>query len=217
VASNGIEALDLARRLRPFAITLDVLLPGLDGWDFLAAAKADPSIADIPVVIVSMLDERGKGYSLGAADYLVKPVAGEDLLAALRRLAFGPDRRKKVLAIDDDPIVLEFVDTILSPDGYEVLKASGGKEGLLLAEQELPSLIILDLLMPGVDGFTVVERLRSNDSTSAIPIIILTSKSMTADDKQRLEGRITYLAEKVEFDVNALVNLVRSLCPTPVA
>ena len=98
-----------------------------------------------------------------------------------------------------------------------MIKASSGEEGLRLAERERPSLIILDLLMPELDGFAVVDRLRSAESTSAIPIVILTSKSMSADDKKRLDGRITYLAEKAEFDADAFVDLVRALCPTPVA
>src|SRR5207237_5864219 len=113
VASDGLEGLERARELRPSAITLDVLLPGLDGWDFLAQAKADPRIADIPIVIASMVDDRGRGFALGAADYLVKPVSGDELLAALRRLAptgAGGVAGPTVLAIDDDPIALELME-----------------------------------------------------------------------------------------------------------
>jgi signal transduction histidine kinase/CheY-like chemotaxis protein len=218
VATDGEAGLELARRFRPFAITLDVLLPDFDGWDFLAQAKADPSIAHIPVVIVSMVDERGKGFALGAADYLVKPVAGEELLAALRRLAPSGQTgtQPTVLAIDDDPIALNLIEMVLAPAGYHVLKAGGGKEGIELAERELPSLIILDLLMPEVDGFAVAERLQASESTRAIPIFVLTSRSMTVEDKERLRGRITYLAAKGQFDTNAFVALVRSLCPASV-
>ena len=216
VAADGEAGLELARRIRPFAITLDVLLPDFDGWEFLIQAKADPAIADIPVVIVSMVDERGKGFSLGAADYLTKPIAGQELLTALKRLTPSAKpglSRPTVLAIDDDPMALHLIETILVPAGYDVWKAVGGKQGIELAESGRPSLVVLDLLMPDVDGFAVVEALRSGEATRSIPIVVLTARSMTSADKERLRGRITYLAEKGEFDTTAFVGLVDSLCP----
>jgi CheY-like chemotaxis protein len=213
VASDGEEALQMARILHPDGITLDIFLPRLDGWDFLARAKADPELADIPVVIVSMLDERGKGFALGAAEYLVKPVDRDLLLATLRRLvAKGP---AKVLTIDDDPMASNLVEAVLGPQGFTVLKATGGEEGIALARQEQPALVVLDLMMPGVDGFTVVERLRADPATAAIPILILTAKAMTDEDKARLNGQISYLAEKGQFSPAAFVELVRRFCPAP--
>jgi signal transduction histidine kinase/DNA-binding response OmpR family regulator/HAMP domain-containing protein len=214
VAGDGEEALQMARILHPDGITLDIFLPRVDGWDFLARAKADPELADIPVVIVSMLDERGKGFALGAAEYLVKPVDRDLLLATLQRLvARGP---AKVLAIDDDPMAINLVQAVLGPQGFTVLKATGGEEGIALARQEHPALVILDLMMPGVDGFTVVERLRADPATAAIPIVILTAKTMTDEDKARLNGQISYLAEKGQFSPAAFVELVRRFCPAPV-
>jgi len=215
VAHDGEEGLALARRLRPAAIMLDILLPRLDGWEVLARAKADSDLAAIPVIIVSMLDERGKGFALGAADYLVKPVSREGLLTTLRRVNLvanvevGPPR---VLAIDDDPLALDLIDAALTPEGYMVLAARSGDEGLALAQQEHPAVIILDLLMPEVDGFTVVERLRADLATAAIPIVILTAKSMTPEEKARLNGQISCLAQKAELNRSALVDLVRGLC-----
>ena len=165
VAQDGETGLALARALHPLAIVLDILLPRLDGWDVLARAKADPAIADIPIVVVSMLDERGKGFSLGAADYLVKPVQHGALLDTLRRVtfpSFAANGQATVLAIDDDPLALELFEAVLGPAGYLVVKASGGKEGIALALRDRPGLVILDLLMPEVDGFTVVERLHAD-------------------------------------------------------
>jgi CheY-like chemotaxis protein len=219
VARDGEEGLELARRLRPAVITLDLCLPRLDGWEFLARAKADPSIADIPVVIVSIVDERGKGFSLGAAEYLVKPVDRDRLLAALARLAQDPPRSHgpaRVLAIDDDPLAVELIEAVLAPSGYQVLKASSGEEGLALARHEQPTLVILDLLMPGMDGFAVVERLRADPSTADLPIVILTASNMSTADKARLNGQISYLARKSEFSRAAFLELVQRFCPVAV-
>ena len=213
VARDGEAGLAMTRRLHPSAIILDLMLPRLDGWDFLAQAKADPAIADIPVIIVSILDERGKGIALGAAEYIVKPANRDDLLATLRRLTLTPQTMNgsaKVLVIDDDPLAIELVEAVLQPEGYTVLKTLNGEDGIALANQESPRLIILDLLMPDIDGFTVVERLRADPATANIPIIILTSKSMTRDEKERLNGQIIYLARKAEFNRATFVELVQS-------
>jgi signal transduction histidine kinase/DNA-binding response OmpR family regulator len=215
VARDGETGLAMARSLRPAAITLDMLLPHVDGWDFLARAKADPAITDIPVIIVSILDERGKGVALGAADYLVKPVAREDLLTTLRQLTSvknGAAGSAKVLVIDDDPLAVELAEAILQPEGYTILSATAGEAGVMLAQRELPSLIILDIMMPVVDGFAVVERLRADPATARIPIVILTAKTISQADKQRLNGQISYLAQKGEFDRAAFVELVRAFC-----
>jgi len=208
VARNGEQGLDLARELRPDGIILDLLLPGLDGWEFLARAKADPAIANIPVIIVSMVDERGKGLALGAADYLVKPVGRGDLLDALGRVLPMPSPGK-VLAIDDDLIALELIAAVLEPAGYTVVTARTGEEGVALARSELPEVILLDLVMPEVDGFTVVEQLKGSPATASIPIVVLTSKSLTAEDETSLRGRIAHVAEKAAFDRSALLELIR--------
>ncbi len=213
VARDGDEGLAIARRIHPAAITLDIMLPHVDGWDFLARAKADPEIANIPVIIVSVLDEHGKGFALGAADSIVKPANRDDLLTILHRLTDGSnsaDGLAKILIIDDDPLALELMEASLQPEGYTVLKARGGQEGVAVAGQESPSLIILDLLMPNVDGFDVVDRLRANPVTASIPIVIMTSKSMTREEKERLNGQISYLARKAEFNRAGFVEMVRS-------
>jgi len=215
VARDGEEGLAMARRLHPSGITLDISLPRLDGWDFLTQIKGDSSTADIPVIVVSMLDERGKGFALGAADYLVKPVKRDELLATLRRFTANgqsPDAPLKVLAIDDDPLALELIEAILHPQGFTVLRATGGEEGMMKAESDQPALIILDLLMPEMDGFTVAERLRGNPATAEIPIVVLTSKSISQEEKERLNSHISHLARKAEFSQVEFVELVRRLC-----
>ena len=208
-ARDGVEGLDTVRRLSPAGVILDILLPGIDGWEVLAQLKADPRTAAIPVIVVSMLDERGRGFALGAAEYLVKPVGKEQLLAALYRAAAMPERKHTVVAIDDDPLAIELVRASLEPEEWTVLGAATGQEGLALIREQQPSAVLLDLLMPGMDGFEVVEALRSDPDTKSVPVVILTSKSMTQQDKERLQGRITYVARKTEFDLSGLAGLLR--------
>jgi CheY-like chemotaxis protein len=208
-ARDGEEGLDTVRRLSPAGVVLDILLPGIDGWEVLAQLKADPATAAIPVVVVSMLDERGHGFALGAAEYLVKPIGKDQLLAALYRAAAIPERPHTVVAIDDDPLAIELVRASLEPEGWTVLGAATGQEGLALIRERQPSAVLLDLLMPGMDGFEVVEALRADPDTKFVPVVILTSKSMTQQDKERLQGRITYVARKTEFDLSGLASLLR--------
>jgi signal transduction histidine kinase/CheY-like chemotaxis protein len=208
-ARDGVEGLDTVRRLSPAGVVLDILLPGIDGWEVLAQLKADPRTAPVPVVVVSMLDERGRGFALGAAEYLVKPVAKEQLLAALSRAVAGPERKPTVVAVDDDPLAIELVRASLEPEGWTVLGAATGQEGLALIRDRQPSVVLLDLLMPGMDGFEVAEALRAEPDTRSVPVVILTSKSMTREDKERLQGRITYVARKAEFELSGLAGLLR--------
>ena len=219
VARDGNEGLEAARRIRPAAIILDLLLPQVSGWDVLTQLKSDPALADIPVVIISMVDERGKGYALGAADYLVKPVDRTELLGVLHPLTGagsidgGP---MTVLTIDDDPVALELVAAVLGPQGYRVLQAPGGEEGVRIALQERPALVIVDLLMPGTDGFDVVEQLRGDPRTADIPVVVLTAKSIGEADRERLNSQIAHLAEKGRFSRTEFVELVRRCCRAPV-
>jgi signal transduction histidine kinase/DNA-binding response OmpR family regulator len=209
-AGDGEEGLDTVRRLSPAGVVLDILLPGIDGWDVLAQLKADPGTAAIPVIVVSMVDERGRGFALGATEYLVKPVGKEQLLAALyRAAAMERKERHTVVAIDDDPLAIELVRASLEPEGWAVLGAATGEQGLALIRERQPSAVLLDLLMPGMDGFEVVEALRADPETKSVPVVILTSKSMTPQDKERLQGRITYVARKTEFDLSGLGGLLR--------
>jgi CheY-like chemotaxis protein len=207
VAGDGVEGLELARRLVPTAVILDIGLPRLNGWELLTRLKSDPATAAVPVVVVSMLDARGAGFALGAAEYLVKPVGHDELLDALARcLPLGD--RGTVVAIDDDPRDLDLVEAVLSPEGWSVLRATGGEEGVELVRRERPAVVLLDLLMAGVDGFAVVERLRSDPEVADVPIIVLTCKDMTRADRERLDGRISVLVQKGTFRQAELVELV---------
>ena len=211
IARDGVDGLDLARRIAPTAVVLDVLLPRLNGWDVLARLKRDPDTAAIPVVVVSMLDERGAGFALGAAEYLVKPVHHEELLRAVTRCVAPPAGGRTVVAIDDDPVELDLVEAVLGPQGWSVIRALGGEEGVRVVARERPAVVLLDLLMPDVDGFEVVERLRGDPRVADVPIVVLTSKDMTAADCERLRGRISVLARKGTFRQDQLADVVRRL------
>jgi len=199
MARDGVEALEKAKRLKPAAITLDVLLPKLDGWDVLAELKQDQHTRDIPVVVVSVINEQSHGRALGAADYFVKPVNRDALIARLSHYAFTSDvnqREVKVLVVDDDAEAREVVAKILEPLGFSVIKAGGGQEGVQLARQTAPDLVILDLVMPGMSGFEVVRILKADLYTRAIPVLVVTAKDLTKKDKAALSGDVEAVLSK---------------------
>ena len=216
---DGLAGMEAARRLQPAAVVLDLMLPELSGWDFLGLIKGDETTARIPVIIVSMLDERGKGLALGAADYLVKPVSRDELLAAVRPIitARVGDGSCTVLAIDDDPVAIKLIETVLGEKGFAVVGALSGGEGVQAARTQRPDLIILDLLMPETDGFEVIERLRADPSTAEIPIVILTAKAIAREERERLAAHVAHLAAKASFSPAEFVELVRRLCGDRVA
>jgi signal transduction histidine kinase/DNA-binding response OmpR family regulator len=211
--------MDAARRMRPDAIVLDIMLPDLSGWDFLALVKQDETTARIPVVIVSILDERGKGIALGAADYLVKPVNRDDLLAALHPITAAQvgNGSCKVLAIDDDPMALKLIETVLGEEGFTVVTVPSGAAGIQAARDERPALIILDLLMPETDGFEVVDQLRADPTTAEIPIVILTAKTIAPEERTRLATTVAHLAAKATFSPAEFIEMVRRFCGDRVA
>jgi CheY-like chemotaxis protein/anti-sigma regulatory factor (Ser/Thr protein kinase) len=207
-AGDGRQGLELIRSVSPAAVVLDIKLPVLDGWDLLGVLKADPTTAKIPVVVVSMLDERGKGLALGAAEYLVKPVRGDDVRAALARVTGLPANGEKLVFVGEDAEVLELLRTALEPEGWIVLGASTEKEGLALLHEAHPAVMLLDLLGKGASGLPMVDSVRRDPSTSGLPIIALTSRSMTAEEKERLQGQIELVNRSTDFDVSALVDVV---------
>jgi CheY-like chemotaxis protein len=187
-AASGEEGLARAREIRPAAITLDVVMPGMDGWMVLAALKANPDLADIPVVMLTMVDDRNKGFRLGAADYLMKPVDSDRLTAVLRRHRGDPTARR-VLVVEDDADQRRRLRALLEKDGWAVDEAADGREALdRLAPP--PSLILLDLLMPVMDGFEFLACLRERADARSVPVVVLTAKELSAADHDRLRGSI---------------------------
>ena len=214
VARTGAEALSLARDLRPVAVTLDILLPEVDGWEVLARLKEHEATRDIPVVVVSVVDKPELGRALGAMDYFVKPVDGKALLSRLERFAFtakGKDEQVRVLVVDDEPANLELVEAQLKPAGFEVLRANGGQQGIDMAKSRHPDLILLDLMMPVVNGFDVVESLRAAEATRHIPIMVLTAKVLTEGDKRTLNGHVAGIFQRDSYAGPELIGWLRSI------
>jgi CheY-like chemotaxis protein len=214
---DGPTGIAAARSQAPAAIILDILLPGTDGWEVLRELKADPQLRDVPVIIVTVIDERGLGLALGAVDYFLKPVDRTALLDRLARYTFTTkvkSRKVRVLAIDDDPTALELIDAALRPEGFDVVVAGGGREGIDRAVAEPFDLVVCDLLMPDVDGFDVVSGLKANASTSDVPILILTAHTITEAEKTRLNGQILGIVDKGDEAVEGLRRwLARQLPP----
>ena len=199
VAADGEHGLDDARAEAPMAILLDVLLPGIDGWEVLRRLKADPALRDIPVVIVTVVDEKDVGLALGAVDYIVKPIDRDALLASLGRLMLTTNVKTgtvRILAVDDEPAALDALEEALRPAGFEVIRAGGGRTGVEAARAERPDLVICDLVMPDLDGFGVVGELKSDPATADIPIIILTGHDLSPADKRRLNGKVLGIVSK---------------------
>jgi CheY-like chemotaxis protein len=214
IAANGIEALEKAKTWKPDAITLDILLPMKDGWQVLRELKQHPLCKDIPVIIISMVDERNVGFGLGAAEYFVKPVQKDALIDAVGKVIqqhSGRHRTAKILVIDDDRSVTDLIQVILESEGCTVLKAHDGLEGLKRAEADQPDLIILDLVMPNLSGFDVAYQLKHNPLTQVIPVMVMTSMEIDEETREQLEGFVVSLMRKSGFTKGDLLREISSL------
>jgi signal transduction histidine kinase/DNA-binding response OmpR family regulator len=212
-AAGGEEGLRLARELRPDAITLDVMMPGMDGWAVLSALKADPDLADIPVIMLTIVDDRNLGYALGASDYLTKPIDRERLVTVLRRHR----RDLPVLVVDDDVEVRQLFRRMLEPEGYTVVEAPNGRVALESLRAISPSVILLDLMMPEMDGFEFVAEFRRHEPWRAIPIVVVTAKDLSHDDRARLNGHVEKILQKGTHGREQLLAEVRDLVATSIA
>ncbi len=204
--TDPTKAVEEARRVLPYAITLDVMMPRKDGWDVLADLKKTPEISNTPILVCSIVQDKTRGFSLGAADYLVKPITEDELRRALARIS-RDKTINKILVVDDEPSALQLLKRILeSQPQYKVLDATGGAQALMIIQNEKPDLVLLDLMMPEVDGFAVLDNIKSNSDTHDIPVIIVTAKEITAEDRERLNGNMTALYNKGMFTAEQLLD-----------
>jgi PAS domain S-box-containing protein len=206
-ASTGEEGLARAKALHPDAVVLDVMLPIMDGWDVLRAMKKDTAIADIPVVMVSTLDNHEMDFALGVSDYLTKPIDRHQLLSILDK--YRTPILGTILVVDDDPDVVKFLIEQVRDPGWEMIGVKNGREALQWLGTHRPSLILLDLFMPEMDGFAFVSELQRHAELDFIPIIVLTAKDVTAEDRRRLDGSVERILRKGTFDQSELLQALR--------
>jgi len=212
IARNGNEAIAKARELHPAAITLDIILPEVDGWEVMTRLKSDPVTSTIPIVVVSIVDNPELGIALGAMDYFVKPVDAKELVSRLSQLHMQGAKGSgevKVLVVDDEAPNRQWLTKALEPAGFTVLPAAGGREAIDMAKTHKPDLVLLDLMMPEVTGFDVVEALRADPSTRETPIMVITAANLTEADKRTLNGRVSQILSRSSVGSSDLVGLLR--------
>jgi CheY-like chemotaxis protein len=207
-AASGQEGLRLARALLPAAITLDVMMPGLDGWAVLTALKADPLLADIPVIMLTIVDDKNMGYALGVVDYLSKPIDWDRLAVILKkyRCVHPPCT---VLVVEDDADTRDMLRRMLTKEGWAVTEATNGRVALERVAASPPELILLDLMMPELDGFAFIEALHQQDAWRSIPVVVVTAKDLTPEDRQRLNGYVEQILQKGAYSREALLTEIR--------
>lgn len=217
LASNGEQALALAKELHPDAITLDVMMPGMDGWAVLSALKADPDLAEIPVILLSFVGNKSLGFALGASDYLTKPVDGKRLAALLRKYRRHQDNGAnnnlscQILIVEDDVATRRTLRRILEKQGWAVTEADSGRAALDRLDVSRPNLILLDLMLPEMDGFELITEVRKLNSGDPIPIIVITGKDLTPAESQQLNGCVDRVLFKGVYSCDTLLRDVRSI------
>ena len=209
-ATGGAQGLRLARMLRPAAITLDVMMPDMDGWSVLSALKGDVTLRDVPVIMLTMVDDPVRGFTLGASDYATKPVNRKRLSQILKKFTCVRPPCP-VLVIDDDGLTRSLTRAILEKEGWVVSEAGNGVEALRAMEKNRPSLIFLDLLMPEMDGFAFAAEVRTRPEWRSIPIVVVTAQDLTSEDRRRLNGHVETILRKHGDSREALLEQVRDL------
>ncbi|HEY5220280.1 MAG TPA: response regulator, partial [Gemmatimonadaceae bacterium] len=208
-AADGTAGIALARRDRPDAITLDVLMPGMDGWAVLGALKADATLADVPVIMLTMLDDRSLGFALGATEYLTKPLDRDRLRALLAR--YRRNGSHDVLVVEDDAATRELLRRQLEADGWRVDEAENGRAGLDAVSRRVPSLILLDLMMPVMDGCQFAAELRRHEQWRGIPVVVITAKDLTPNERRALNGDVQGVMQKGALTADELLRSIRDL------
>ena len=195
-AAGGEEGLRIARQVRPRAITLDIMMPGMDGWSVLTELKKDPDLSHVPILLCTILDDRNMGFALGASEFLTKPVDRNQLVALLRKHARGHTPPGKVLLVEDEPVSRQMLARLMQQEGWAVTEAENGRVALERLAGERPALILLDLMMPVLDGFEFVNEMRKIEANRTIPIIVVTAMDLTPEDHRRLSGHVEAILRK---------------------
>jgi CheY-like chemotaxis protein len=186
------------------------MMPQMDGWSVLTALKADPATADLPVIMLTIVDDKQMGFALGAADYFTKPIDFQRLQKAVEKY-HKPTNRQTVLVVEDDGNMREILRRTLQKDGWQVAEAQNGKVALKQLDTVKPALILLDLMMPEMDGFEFMDALRQHQDAPPAPVMVITAKDLTEEDHRRLNGGVARILEKRATNPAEVLNLVRKL------
>ena len=208
-AASGEAGLRMAHETRPDAITLDVMMPGMDGWAVLSALKADPELCDVPVIMLTIVDDKRMGFALGASEYLTKPIDREQLRRVLVKYQHA-GRGGSVLVVEDDPVASELLRRTLEGEGWRVTVARNGREALAQMDREEPAIILLDLMMPEMDGFEFLSEIRSLPRASTVPVIVVTAKELTVEERKQLNGQVTTVLQKGNHSRDELLSEIAS-------
>ncbi|MCT7972403.1 response regulator [Laspinema olomoucense] len=218
VASTGDRGLELAKELHPDAITLDVMMPHQDGWSVLCALKADPELADIPTIVLTMMDNKPMGMALGASDYMTKPIDRHRLIALLhkyqqRQEESSPETGpvESILIVEDDPATRELLKRVLENHGWKTLVAENGRRGLEAIAAHPPDLILLDLMMPEMDGFEFLNALKQYPLWRSIPVVVMTAKDITPQEYLQLKGSVQTILQKQGLSFDRLCTEIRTM------
>ena len=209
-AISGEEGLRLAKEVKPMAITLDIIMPGMDGWAVLGALKANPETASIPVVLITIEEKRDLGFTLGASDYLVKPISHVQLFDTLRKYKHGRVAGR-VLVVEDEKTTRDLMVRLVRKEGWDVVEAGNGREALDRIAERKPDLIFLDLMMPVMDGFEFIRELRANKEYYSIPVVVVTAKDLTPEERQWLNGDVYRVFRKGSFSRDELLQQIREI------
>jgi DNA-binding response OmpR family regulator len=211
-AQNGISGYTQASELMPDAILLDILLPNKDGWQILHDLKTDQRTTNIPVILLTIVDKKALGFRMGASAYLLKPLNPREVIETLSRVTKQADRSHiHVLVVDDDPHIADMLGQILPTSEFDLRSAEDGISGLEAIAFQRPDVLLLDIMMPRLDGFGVVEQLRANPATQDLPIIVISAKELTDEESARLKESVTFVMGKQGFDGDKLVHEIRSV------
>jgi CheY-like chemotaxis protein len=206
----------MARRLKPAAVTLDVMMPGVDGWAVLAELKSDPQTRDIPVIMLTMMDGKAMGYTLGASEVLTKPINRERLVEVLHKYR-QEETIAPVLVVEDDANARHLLRQMLERDGWGVCEASNGREALERLQRSVPRLILLDLMMPEMDGFEFLAELRRQECWRDIPVAVITARDINESERRQLDGAVQQILQKGAYDHRQLLREVRDLLQMPLS
>ena len=194
-ATTGEEGITLAKRIQPDAITLDAVMPGIDGWEVLSRLKSDPITSEIPVVMVTILDKEEKGFALGADDYVVKPIDWEHFSRVLGKLT-DRNNQRTVLVVDDEEPTRQLFRRALAKEDCRIIEAENGAEALKVLEEMRPDIIVLDLMMPVMDGFEFLAEYHRHEDWQSIPVVVVTAKTPTDEEREFLDGTVARVLQK---------------------